>query len=306
MGKYLIRRLLFLIPVLLGVSFLVFAIAEVTPGDPIKVMLGARASAERVAMLRAELHMDDPFLVRYGRFVWNAFHGDFGRSIRGQTPVINEIMERLPKTGELTLAAMLFSCLVGIPAGAIAARNQGKFTDGAIMVTALVGTSLPSFWLAIMLITIFGVKLGWISVVGGEGLKELILPAIVLGLGPAAVLARLTRSSMIEVMEEDYVRTARGKGLSERLVIVRHIMRNSFIPVLTYLGLLLADLLGGAVFTESVFGRPGLGRFAVNAISARDFPQIQGMVLFTASIYVVFNLLVDILYSVVDPRIRLS
>ena len=250
--------------------------------------------------------MDDPFLVRYGRFVWNAFHGDFGRSIRGQTPVINEIMERLPKTGELTLAAMLFSCLVGIPAGAIAARNQGKFTDGAIMVTALVGTSLPSFWLAIMLITIFGVKLGWISVVGGEGLKELILPAIVLGLGPAAVLARLTRSSMIEVMEEDYVRTARGKGLSERLVIVRHIMRNSFIPVLTYLGLLLADLLGGAVFTESVFGRPGLGRFAVNAISARDFPQIQGMVLFTASIYVVFNLLVDILYSVVDPRIRLS
>jgi peptide/nickel transport system permease protein len=306
MITYIIRRLLLLIPVLLGVSFLVFAIAEITPGDPVVIMLGNRATPERIAALRSELHLDDPFLTRYGRFVWNAVHGDLGRSIRGQTPVLREILDRLPSTAELTIAAVIFSTLLGIPIGVIAARNRGKAVDGTTMFFALFGLSIPSFWLAIILIIIFGIQLKWISVTGGEGIKDLILPAFTLGLEPAAVLARLTRSSVLEVLSEDYVRTAKGKGIQESVIQIRHVLRNALIPVITFLGLLFADLLGGTVFIESVFARPGLGRFAVNAISARDFPQVQGLVLFIASFYVLLNLGVDLLYGVIDPRIRFA
>lgn len=306
MISYIIRRVLMLIPILLGVSFLVFAIAEVTPGDPVVIMLGNRATPDRVAALREELHLNDPFIQRYGRFVLAAAQGDLGRSIRGQTPVSQEILDRLPSTAELAIAAVIFATAVGIPIGVIAAQYRGKILDGAAMVTALVGLSIPSFWLAIILIIIFGIQLKWVSVTGGEGFKDLILPAFTLGLGPAAVLARLTRSSVLEVKEEDYVRTARGKGLKETMIQIRHILRNALIPVVTYLGLLFADLLGGTVFIESVFARPGLGRFAINAISARDFPQVQGLVLFIAAFYVIMNLLVDLLYGIIDPRIRLE
>jgi peptide/nickel transport system permease protein len=306
MVTYIIRRILMLIPILLGVSFLVFAIAEVTPGDPVAIMLGTRATPERIATLRAELRLDDPFITRYLRFVWNAAQGDFGRSIRGQTPVLTEILDRLPSTAQLAFTAIVFATCFGIPIGVIAAQNRGKFIDSAAMLTSLVGLSLPSFWLAIILIIIFGINLKWVSVTGGEGFKDLILPAFTLGLAPAAVLARLTRSSVLEVKEEDFVRTARGKGLKERVIQFRHILRNALIPVITYLGLLFADLLGGTVFIESVFARPGLGRFAINAISNRDFPQVQGLVLFIASFYVIMNLLVDLLYGVIDPRIRLA
>jgi len=306
MVNYIIRRLLLLIPVLLGVSFLTFAISEVTPGDPVVIMLGNRATPERIATLRAELHLDDPFLTRFGRFIWNAMHGDLGRSIRGQTPVLQEILERLPSTVELTVAAVLFSALVGIPTGVAAARFRGKALDRSAMVFALVGLSIPSIWLAIILIIVFGIQLKWVSVTGGEGLKDLILPAFTLGIAPMAVLARLTRSSVLEVLGEDYVRTARSKGLKERVVQVRHILRNALIPIVTYLGLLFADLLSGTVFIESVFARPGLGRFAINAISARDFPQVQGLVLFIATFYVLLNLVVDLLYGLIDPRIRFS
>jgi len=306
MVNYIIRRLLLLIPVLLGVSFLTFAISEVTPGDPVVIMLGNRATPERIATLRAELHLDDPFLTRFGRFIWNAMHGDLGRSIRGQTPVLQEILERLPSTVELTVAAVLFSALVGIPTGVAAARFRGKALDRSAMVFALVGLSIPSIWLAIILIIVFGIQLKWVSVTGGEGLKDLILPAFTLGIAPMAVLARLTRSSVLEVLGEDYVRTARSKGLKERVVQVRHILRNALIPIVTYLGLLFADLLSGTVFIESVFARPGLGRFAINAISARDFPQVQGLVLFIATFYVLLNLVVDLLYGLIAPRIRFS
>ncbi len=306
MISYIIRRVLLLIPILLGVSFLVFAIAEVTPGDPVVIMLGNRATPERIATLREELHLNDPFLVRYGRFIFNAAQGDLGRSIRGQTPVSKEILDRLPSTIELAAAAVLFAIVTGIPIGVIAAQYRGKFIDNSAMLTALVGLSIPSFWLAIILILVFGVNLKWVSVTGGQGVKDLILPAFTLGLAPAAVLARLTRSSVLEVKEEDFVRTARGKGLREQIIQFRHILRNALIPVITYLGLLFADLLGGTIFIESVFARPGLGRFAINAISARDFPQVQGLVLFIAAFYVVINLLVDLLYGVIDPRIRFS
>ena len=304
MTMYIARRLLMLIPVLLGVTFLTFAIAQVTPGDPVVLMLGNYATPERVAELRDQLGFNDPFWVQYGRYVWNVLHGDLGKSIRGQTPVLNEIIARFPSTFELTVSAMLFAVTTGVAVGIIAATARSKWVNGVTMVTALVGLSIPSFWLAIILIIIFGINLNWVSVTGGEGLKDLILPSFCLGIGPAAILARLTRSSILEVMREDYVRTARGKGLNEQIVTLRHILRNALIPVVTVIGMMFASLLGGTVFIESVFARSGLGRFAINAISARDYPQVQGIVLGGATIYVLFNLAVDLLYGFLDPRIR--
>jgi len=306
MAAYVTKRLIMIIPVLLGVAFLTFAISQVTPGDPVLMMLGNYATPERVAEVREQLGLNDPFWVQFGRYLWNAARGDLGLSIRGKTPVIDEILDRFPSTLELTVSAMLFSTLFGVTAGTIAATSKRRWVDWSAMATALLGLSVPSFWLAIILIIIFGINLKWVSITGGEGLKDLILPTFCLGLAPAAVLARLTRSSILEVFREDYVKTARSKGLIEAVVITRHVLRNALIPVVTVIGLQFASLLGGTVFIESVFSRPGLGRFAVNAISARDYPQVQGVVLFAASIYVLFNLAVDLLYGVLDPRIRLD
>jgi peptide/nickel transport system permease protein len=304
MTMYIIRRLLMLIPVLVGVTFLTFAIAQVTPGDPVVLMLGNYATPKRVAELREQLGFNDPFWIQYGRFVWNVLHGDLGKSIRGQTPVLDEIVARFPSTLELTVASMLFGVTAGVSAGIIAATARSKWVDNVTMVIALVGLSIPSFWLAIILIIVFGINLRWVSVTGGEGLKDLLLPSFCLGITPAAVLARLTRSSILEVIREDYVRTARAKGLDEGVVTLRHVLRNALIPVVTVIGMQFAGLLGGTVFIESVFARPGLGRFAVNAIAARDYPQVQGIVLGAATIYVLFNLIVDLLYGFLDPRIR--
>jgi ABC-type dipeptide/oligopeptide/nickel transport system permease component len=304
MLMYTVRRLLMLIPILLGVTLLTFAIVQVTPGDPVALMLGPAATPERVAALRQQLGLNDPVLVQYVRYVWNALHGDLGRSVRGQTPVLAEIVARFPSTVELTVAAMLIAVIGGVGAGVIAATARRRAVETATMIAALVGLSLPSFWLAIILILVFGVNLHWVSVAGGEGLKNLILPAFCLALAPAAVLARLTRSSILEVIREDYVRTARAKGLGQRAVVLIHVLRNSLIPVVTVIGLQFAGMLGGAVFIENVFARPGIGRFAVNAIAARDYPQVQGVVLFTAAIYVLINLAVDLIYGWLDPRIR--
>lgn len=306
MAGYISKRLIMIIPVLLGVAFLTFAISQVTPGDPVLMMLGNYATPERVAELRAQLGLDDPFWIQFGRYIWNAARGDLGVSIRGQTPVLKEILDRFPSTLELTVTAMLFSTITGVTIGTIAATSKRRWVDWTSMASALVGLSIPNFWLAIILIIIFGVNLKWVSITGGGGFKDLILPTFCLGIGPAAVLARLTRSSILEVFREDYVQTARSKGLEEAVVVVRHVLRNALIPVVTVIGLQFASLLGGTVFIESVFSRSGLGRFAVNAISARDYPQVQGVVLFAAVIYVLFNLVIDLLYGVLDPRIRLS
>jgi len=303
MTLYVIRRLLMLIPVLLGVIFLTFAIAQVTPGDPVVLMLGNYASPQRVAELREQLGFNEPFWLQFVRYVWNVLHGDLGKSVRGQSPVLDEIAARFPSTLELTVTAMLFAITAGVGAGIVAATAKSKWIDGLTMLTALVGLSIPSFWLAIILIIVFGINLKWISVTGETGFKDLILPSFCLGIGPAAVLARLTRSSILEVVREDYVRTARAKGLSEWTVTMQHVLRNALIPVVTVIGLQFAGMLGGTVFIESVFARPGLGRFAINAIATRDYPQIQGIVLFGAVIYVLFNLVVDLLYGFIDPRI---
>ncbi len=304
MALYVVRRLLMLVPMLVGISLLTFAILQVTPGDPAVLMLGQYATPQRIANLREELGLNDPLPVQYGRYVWRALHGDLGRSFRSQRPVIEEILDRFPSTLELTLAALLLSTVAGVATGVIAATVRNRWVDGGIMAGALVGLSIPEFWLGIVLLIVFGIKLKMVSITGGTGLKALILPALTLALAPAAVLARLTRSSVLEVIREDYVRTAWAKGLAGRDVIVSHVLRNALIPVVTVLGLQLAGLLGGTVFIENVFARPGIGRLAVNAIAARDYPLIQGIVLFTAVVYALLNLAVDVLYGFLDPRIR--
>ena len=303
---FVIRRLLMTIPVLLGVIFITFAIIKVTPGDPVRLMLGQRATAARVAELRAQFGLDDPLLVQYARYVLNAASGDLGTSIRSQTPVLQEIMLRVPSTLELTVAALLFAVVVGIPAGVVAATSGNRVLNQTLNALALVGLSIPGYWLGIISLSYFAVELNWVSVLGGEGLRDLILPTIALGLPSAALFMRLTRNTMLEALGSDYIRTARAKGLPNHLIVWKHIFRNALIPIVTALGLQTGALLGGTVLIESVFARPGLGRYAVTAILNRDFPQVQGMILFSAVIYVVLNLVVDLTYVVIDPRVRQS
>ena len=304
MALYVLRRLLMLLPILVGVSLLAFAILHVTPGDPAVMMLGQFATPDRIAGLRQELGLDDPLPVQYGRYVWRALHGDLGRSFRSQRPVIQEILDRFPSTIQLTLTALFLSVIAGISTGVLAATVRNRWVDGGLMAGALVGLSIPEFWLGIVLLIVFGVKLKMVPITGGTGLRALILPSVTLALAPAAVLARLTRSSMLEVIREDYVRTAWAKGLGGRAVIVSHVLRNALIPVVTILGLQFAGLLAGTVFIENVFARRGIGQLVVSAIAARDYPMVQGIVLFTAAVYALLNLAVDVLYGFLDPRIR--
>ncbi|MEM5773913.1 MAG: ABC transporter permease [Anaerolineaceae bacterium] len=304
MTTYIIRRILMVIPVLLGVSLLTFGIAKLTPGDPAHLMLGNYATPARIAELHEKLHLDDPVLVQFGRFVWNAMHGDFGTSYRGQKDVLTSIMSRFPSTAELALTGTIIAMFTGIPLGMLAAWKHGTFFDRAIMVLSISVLSIPVFWLAILLLYVFGVWLGWVSVTNSQGFSALILPAACLALSPSATLIRMTRSSILETLTEDYVRTARSKGLKEQMVMARHVLRNAMIPIITLLGLMVGGLLTGAVFIESVFARSGLGRFIIQAIAARDYPEVQGSVLFTATVIVTLNLLVDLLYAVIDPRIR--
>jgi peptide/nickel transport system permease protein len=300
---YILQRIVLVIPVLIGVSIVTFLISHLVPGDPVAVMLGTNATAENRAKLREQLGLDDPLYVQYLRYVSRAARGDFGHSIRSGQPVLTEIQDRVGSTVELTVTAMAIAIVVGVGLGIAAAWTRNPVAQAGIMSFALLGISMPSFWSGILLILLFGLKLQWFPI-AGSGPKALVLPAITLAAPAAAVLARITRSTMLEVLNQDYVRTARAKGLQERAVVVRHTLRNALIPVMTIIGLQFGGLLTGAVIVESVFSRPGLGRYAVTAISSRDFPQIQGIVLLAAVVYVFVNLIVDLLYAVLDPRIR--
>ena len=307
MTTYVIRRLLMLIPVLLAVSLLTFAIAKVTPGDPVVLMLGDYATPEQVTRLRLQLGLDDPVPVQYGRYLWNLLHGDLGISIRGQLPILPEITARIPSTIQLAVVATLIAVIIGVGAGIFAATHFGSLLDRLTMAVALFGLSLPSFWLAIVAIIVFGVNLRWVTVAGGaQGPAELFLASFCLAVAPAAVLARMTRSTILEVIHEDYVRTARAKGLGEWMTTLRHVLRNALIPVVTVIGLQFSGMLGGTVFIESVFARPGLGTYATSSIFNRDYPRVQAMVLLTATIFVLANVVVDVLYAWIDPRIRTS
>lgn len=303
MLTFLLRRLLSAVPVVFGVTLLAFSMSHLTPGDPVRIMLGERATAEDVTRLRAQLGLDRPLPVQYLTFLSNAARGDLGTSIRSGQPVLREITDRVDETAALTGAAMAIAILLGVSLGTFAAISRSPALEAAIMGFALLGISMPTFWSGLLFILLFAIVLDWLPVTG-SGFVGLILPAVTLALPAAAVLARMTRSSLLEVLEQDFVRTARSKGLHASVVVVKHALRNAFIPVLTIAGLQFGSLMAGSVIVESVFARPGLGRFAVNAILARDFPQIQGIVLFAGLIYLVVNMVVDLLYGVLDPRIQ--
>lgn len=304
MHKYVLRRLLLLIPVLLGVSLLVFTIMSLTPGDPAQLILGENAPKEAVLKLREEMGLNDPFLVQYFRFVGKAMLGDFGRSYTTGREVFGEIFSRFPNTLVLAVIGIFISVCIGIPVGIISATRQYSFLDSFSMVLALLGVSMPVFWLGLMLILTFSVKLGWLPSGGFDGLASLILPSATLGVGSAAIITRMTRSSMLEVIRQDYIRTARAKGVAEKVVINKHALKNALIPIITVVGLQFGGLLGGAVLTESVYSWPGVGRLMVDAIRQKDTPTVLAAVVFLAATFSIVNLLVDILYAYVDPRIK--
>ena len=304
MLKFIGKRLLMLIPVLIGVSLIVFTLMQLSPGDPAMIILGAQAAPEDIAILREEMGLNDPLVVQFFRFLFGMFTLDFGTSYKDGMPVLTKLLEALPYTAQLTFSAILLALIVGIPAGIISATKQYSIFDRIASVLALIGFSTPNFWLSIMLILVFSVNLQWLPVSGTGSILHLVLPSIALGLQSAAVFTRMTRSSMLEVLNMDYIRTARAKGLSERVVILKHALKNALIPVITVVGLQIGLLFGGAILTETVFAWPGVGRLMIDSIRAKDTPVVQGGVIFTASIFVFINLLVDILYAYVDPRVK--
>jgi peptide/nickel transport system permease protein len=332
MSTYLLRRLLLAIPILIGISLVVFLMLHSAGGDPAVVKLGMRADPESVKRLRHELGLDRPLAVQYLDFLAHAVRGDFGRSYQSNAPVADEVFARFPATVELATAAMLIAVVIGFVAGTIAGTRRHSWFDYSSTLAALIGVSIPTFWLGLILIIVFGLWLEWLPLSGRvdprlgadpsahflvvqsllhgdwavfkDALKHLILPAVTLAGWPAAIVARMTRAALIDTLGEDYVRTARAKGLSEGVIVRRHAYRNALIPVLTVIGLEFGALLGGAVVTERVFSWPGVGKLTVDAIAARDYQVTQGVVLLIGVVFVVLNLAVDVIYAVVDPRIR--
>ena len=304
MQSYLLRRLWQSALTLVGVSLLVFVILRVIPGDPAKMLLPEGAPPAAIEELNRELGLREPIWVQYGIFVRSVVRGDFGQSFQYRAPALRVVVERVPATIQLALTAMVLTVLVGVSIGVLAAVRRGTGYDYAGTVLAVLGQSLPNFWLGIMLILLFGVTLRWLPTSGFQGWQYLVLPSITLAAFPTALVARLTRSSLLEILSQEYIRTGRAKGLAEPAVILRHALRNATIPLLTLLGLQIGTLLGGAVITESIFAWPGMGKLVVDAIFFRDFPVVQTVLILSATIFVAINLLVDLLYTVLDPRIR--
>lgn len=332
MVNYIIKRLLALIPILIGVSLIVFLIVHLIPGDPAQTMLGERATAEAIASLRESMGLNDPLYVQFFRFFSRLLRGDLGRSIMSNSLVWEELLIRFPATLELSFFSMIFAVIVGVPAGIFAATHQNSWFDNLSMLFALFGVSMPIFWLGLMLIWLFGVELAWLppssrlsvgvnlnvitnlyvldSIIQSnwvalwDSIRHLILPSAALGTIPMAMIARMTRSSMLEVLRQDYIRTAYAKGLRERIVVYKHALKNALVPIITVVGLQFGILLGGAVLTETIFSWPGLGKYLVDAIYARDFPVVQGGILFFAFTFVLVNLIVDLSYATIDPRIQ--
>jgi ABC-type dipeptide/oligopeptide/nickel transport system permease component len=302
---YIVNRLVQAVPVIIGISVVTFLMLHLVPGDPVQIFAGDKPlTPERADEIRHQLGLDRPLWVQYWDYASHAAHGDLGVGLRSQRPVLDSVLEALPSTVELTVAALLLATIVGVSCGVVAAVSHGSWFDTGVMAFAMLGISMPVFYSSLLLLFLFSFTLNWFPATGQGGLERLVLPAVALGMTSAAVLARLVRSSMLEVLNQEYVTTARSKGLSGNSVVVRHALKNALIPVVTMLGLQLGALLGGAVITETVFSRPGLGRLAVDAISSRDFPLVQGTVLFAAVVYVLVNIVVDVSYAVIDPRIR--
>jgi peptide/nickel transport system permease protein len=334
MLRFVVRRLLLLVPILIGLSILVFMWIRVLPGSPATTLLGERATQEQIEAINEQLGLNDPLPVQYLRYVQLTIRGDFGDSVTSRRPVLEEFQRRFPATLELAFAAMLFATFLGVPLGFIAAKRHGTWVDHSSLLASLLGISIPIFFLAIILKYIFAVQLGWLPTVGRisvlidiehptnfyildailagnpealwDVLKHLVLPAIALGSIPLAITARITRASVLDVQNEDYVRTARAKGVSPAVVDYRHVLRNALLPIVTIIGLQTGLLFSGAVLTETVFAFPGIGTWLVDAIKARNYPVLQGGILFIALVFVLVNLLVDISYALLNPRIRLS
>ncbi len=305
MAGYLLRRLALTVPIILGIVIVTFLIVQLIPGDAVSAMQGQlKMSAQQMEEMRQALGLNDPLHVQLGRYLAQLAQGNLGRSLFGAQPVALLISSNIGATIQLTLAAMLVAIIIGVPLGVFAAIKQGSAWDVIATTTAMLGVSIPAFWLGLMLIQLFAVTLGWLPITGDRGLRGLIMPAVALGVAEAAIITRLTRSSLVEILGLDYVRTARAKGLIERAVVWQHALRNALLPLLTMIGMQFGTLFGGAVIIENVFSRQGLGALATQAVINRDFPVVQGCVMVAAVLYVLVNLLVDVLYAVVDPRIR--
>lgn len=304
MAKKIINRILISIPVLIGVVLLIFWMLNVVPGNPAAIMLKEHVKPDVIERMTEYYGLNDPILVQFGRYVGNALHGDFGISYKLNRDVTGLIMDAFPYTVKLSIFAAVVAWLIGIPAGIISAVKKNSLVDRLFMGVSLLGVSMPVFWAALLFQYVFAYKLGWFPVSGTEGFQSYVLPAIVLGWSSAGTIARLTRSNLLETLEEDYIRTAWAKGRGQTGVIVRHAFKNALLPVITMMAIQVASLLSGAVITETVFAIPGVGRLAVDAISSRDMPLLQGAVIFTTALIILGNLVADILYSVIDPRIR--
>ncbi len=334
MAKYILRRLLLLFPVLFGVSLATFVVMHMFTTDPAEIILGQHATTERVQALREELGLNKPIVVQFADYIVKAVHGDLGNSVITKTSITDELLRRFPATVELALGAILIASLLGVVLGVVSAVKQNSLFDYGSMVAALMGVSMPIFWLGLMMIIIFSVTLGWLPASGRisigmapaditglyltdalitgdmaafkDALSHLVMPALALGSYSTAIIARMTRATMLETIRQDYIRTARAKGLKEQVVIIKHALRNALIPIVTVIGLQLGSLLGGAVLTEAVFSWPGIGSYVVEGILTSDYPRVQGAVLLIGTIFVLVNLVVDILYCYLDPRIQHS
>ena len=304
MGKYIFNRILQVFPVVVGVLIISFVLMVVLPGDPVLSMVGERYDENTVEVMRKKLNLDKPLMVRMGMFFEDIIKGDLGNSFVSGRPVVKEILEKIPNTFILAVGAMIVAVLVGVFLGMLTSFFSGSWFDKTIMVVALMGVSAPVFWTGLVFILVFGVYLGWLPPTGYGGIEHIVLPALTLGLRSAAQITRLTRSAMLETLGQDYIRTAQSKELPWWKILIKHALPNSMIPVLTVIGTDFGSYLSGAVLTESIFGWPGIGRLALGAIMSRDFPVVQGTVLFMAMMFICVNLIVDILYGVIDPRIR--
>lgn len=304
MKKYILKRLLLMIPIIFGISFLLFTIEEMTPGNPARTLLGEYATQEDVDKLSEEMGLNDGFFVRYGRYVWNALHGDLGTSYRTKENVIYEIRDRFPATLQIAFYAMVLATLIGIPIGIVSAVKQYSVLDVTSTVTALIFTSIPAFWLGLLMIMIFAVKLNWLPPMGTGSLKHFVIPAVAMAAAHMAQLIRMTRSSMLEVIRQDYIRTAKAKGASQGRIVFKHALRNALLPIVTVLGINFSLLLSGALIIESVCGISGLGTLMVTSVKAKDAPMLIATVMFTAILSGLVNLAVDILYTYIDPRIK--
>ncbi len=306
MTRYLFLRLLSIFPLALGVATGVFFLIHLMPGDPIDLMLGESAAVSDRAALRETLHLDEPIVKQYGHFILSLSRFDLGQSISQKKPVFQVILARYPATMELAVAALLIAIVFAVPLGIFSALRHGRLWDQIVLLFSLLGVSIPNFWLGPLLIMLFSLKLDLLPVSGREGMLSFILPALTLGVGMAAILLRITRASVLEIIGKEYILTARAKGLPERMVITKHLFRNALIPLITVLGLQFGALLTGAMITETIFSWPGLGRLTIAAIYSRDYPLLQGCVLAVAFTYLLVSLLVDILYAIADPRVRYS